>query len=358
MRIENLKKGMRFKSYKELCNALRVKEKQGKSKILQLKEFERYFKWEKDGNAFIIIEVYNKPLKKDNRVIGNNSIYIDEAEKLILDIMAQESKCLIKERRGITCIPTFSLFKKLSMINANYSFEVYNIENLSNDINVSEYAIYEFYDTSFNSLKSIIESALKRLANKALVIWETTKIISINEKQNEKITINKREATNFEKQCILKVEKEILRKMNFLDKKQVVLTRKWNDFVSEVNGKLYKLYNINSYCNAYKLIYNNSHVEYELQIIEKLLTKKILNSKIVNQFEFNAEKRHEKVKEKVQQVLKNQEIADFIETEMYTIEDVIDKVLTKKEKLRLSDDYIKNNKKIIDKCILIKDEGQ
>ena len=66
MKIENLEIKQVVKNYKELCNILNEKVKGGKSKQLQLKDFERYFKYHKEGNKFIIDQIYNKPKKKIN----------------------------------------------------------------------------------------------------------------------------------------------------------------------------------------------------------------------------------------------------------------------------------------------------
>jgi hypothetical protein len=66
MKIKNLEVKQTIKNYKELCNILNEKVKSGKSKQLQLKDFERYFKYHKEGNKFIIDQIYNKPKKKIN----------------------------------------------------------------------------------------------------------------------------------------------------------------------------------------------------------------------------------------------------------------------------------------------------
>lgn len=64
MKIENLKEGMKIKNYRALCELLEEKTKAGNSKISQLREFERYFAYHKDKNAFIIDKIYNEPKQK------------------------------------------------------------------------------------------------------------------------------------------------------------------------------------------------------------------------------------------------------------------------------------------------------
>ena len=48
-----LKTNQIFKNYKELCEYLDEPIKTGKSKQLQLKDWERYFSYEKEGQKFI-----------------------------------------------------------------------------------------------------------------------------------------------------------------------------------------------------------------------------------------------------------------------------------------------------------------
>lgn len=66
--------GQVIKNYKELCKLLGQRVTTGGStRNAQLKEFARYFKWEREGQKYIIIHIYNEPLPKlDKRLKGNN----------------------------------------------------------------------------------------------------------------------------------------------------------------------------------------------------------------------------------------------------------------------------------------------
>jgi hypothetical protein len=73
LNLDNLFIGEEIKNYKVLCKMLMVSEKAGKSRECQLKDFKRYFNWEKSGQKFIITDIYDKPLaKEDKRKLGNN----------------------------------------------------------------------------------------------------------------------------------------------------------------------------------------------------------------------------------------------------------------------------------------------
>lgn len=71
-----VKEGDCIKNYKELCKILDLPVLGGCSKVSQLKELKRYLDYEKDGQKFIITEIYDTPLKKDDkRSYGNNKKY-------------------------------------------------------------------------------------------------------------------------------------------------------------------------------------------------------------------------------------------------------------------------------------------
>lgn len=64
MDITKLKKGLIIKNYKAMCEILDEPIKEGRNRKLQLKDWERYFDWSKDGHKFIIDRVYKKPKSK------------------------------------------------------------------------------------------------------------------------------------------------------------------------------------------------------------------------------------------------------------------------------------------------------
>ena len=69
----NIVVGQVVKNYKELCALLGAEFKQGgNSRTAQLKEFARYFDWEKSGQKFLITDIYDTPLpKEDGRLDGH-----------------------------------------------------------------------------------------------------------------------------------------------------------------------------------------------------------------------------------------------------------------------------------------------
>ena len=98
MNIENLKKlftesdgELVVKNYKVFCEMLEIEPKKGNSKKAHLKEFDRHFRYEKQGNKMIVREVYEMALNKiENR--GANGKYTDDLQEILLRLLSQSTK--------------------------------------------------------------------------------------------------------------------------------------------------------------------------------------------------------------------------------------------------------------------------
>lgn len=64
MDVNKLSLNQQFDNYKKLCEYLNEPIKSGASKKAQIKEWERYVRFEKIGNKYIVKEKYDKPLDK------------------------------------------------------------------------------------------------------------------------------------------------------------------------------------------------------------------------------------------------------------------------------------------------------
>ena len=85
--IETITVG-RFKNYRKICECLHEPIKTGKSKQLQLKDWKRYFEYERDGNAFVITKVYDAPKEKIRKAINDTSNYTSNNTKNIQSMIA------------------------------------------------------------------------------------------------------------------------------------------------------------------------------------------------------------------------------------------------------------------------------
>ena len=69
-KIKELYVGQEFANYRRLCEFLGEKEKGGKSRYLQINNWQRYFNFEKQGHTITIIEIYDEPKNKSEKIRG------------------------------------------------------------------------------------------------------------------------------------------------------------------------------------------------------------------------------------------------------------------------------------------------
>lgn len=356
MKIENLQQEMTIKNYKELCGILNVKVKTGESKQCQLRDFERYFKYHKDGNKFIIDEIYEVPKEKiDNRgkskgSRNNNNIYGKYIEKLVLDLLVQQYNSTDLQRRKIY-MSRDKMLLSLNMVNDNYTFSKFNKKVLCNYINVDIDNAKEFYDINNKNLLDTAERAFDSLANKCLIDWNLVTTVAVNEESyiiNEdgkeiKLSEIHRTATEYEREWILDAEQRTLVNMGMESKKEVYLKDQYEEFnkcVCEILQE--EETDIKYYYKSYDIVFHPNIIK-ELEKINKFILeqeerqniKVTLNGIISKRFKENVQNRQDKASEEKEKVfgIDNNAYAEM------------------KRDRRLDYNYIDDNNKIIDTVI-------
>jgi len=322
-----------IKNYKELCVILDEKMAVGGSKKYQLKEFERYFKYHKSGNKFIIDEIYDNPLEKIETRGGANNVteYTKYIENLILDLLVQGGNT--KQGFGRVFLSKNQLFKEFNMINDNYVFCKRRIPKLSKFMNINKETVEEWYDLNDDMLERNLNQALNSLENQSLISWDKkltiaeaiplaeikkdgTEIVKrkyidqYDEEQidykyraDDEIVLNYREATDKEDAFILKTEKEILKELGCDNKQKIIKFGMWDTFKNKVDNIVLKELNIAFYYKSYKILFNEEHIneaiddiygKCELTEEEKKDSKYLINNDVIDRTITNAENRHEK----------------------------------------------------------------
>lgn len=287
MKIEKLYEGQSFKNYKELCTELGMEiKKSANSRNAQFKELERYCKFNKIGHKISIEEVFESPLEKiENR--GANSIYGNLTQILITDLLAQ---C-----NGHISISRSKLMFTIGMVNSNYSECRELIPKLAKYTEIDESFIYDFFNTSISSFRSIIETALKNLMDKRIIMYNT--ITKVSEK--EKFTT--RNATEKELQLIMRIEKGILDEMGYSQISNVRVSKDWKKFRLKAKRLLNDQSDIEYYFTAYDITVNEKYIKEERKQLVDLLLEQVkrqeskieLNQIVYSNILINAEKRHE-----------------------------------------------------------------
>lgn len=319
-----LQVGQVVKNYKELCALLGEEECAGNSRKAQLKEFARYFEWEKSGQKFLITDIYDTPLpKEDGR---NKGKYIKCIEIILLNYLSKQ--------KGYT----YTLSKKkwwelLGMINRKYD-NVSQEELLEIDPVITKFEIRHYYQRCNKKLEEILFSALRSLSSRKLIDWEIeTVIVTRNQEKT-----HYRVANVFEKKMILRAERYVLHKIMHLEKM-------FNVFAKQKQDEFYRLVNEilkdsldedwQYYFKQVKIIYNHDQVVEAIPDIEAELRKLELNDKVVNTLNEHAKENYRKNKEKLLEQLVNDE--DCSEEKIFKLPDtyVLAQKLLTSELIRL-----------------------
>jgi hypothetical protein len=331
MNLSKIRVGETYKNYKELCSILDEPIKTGKSKQLQLKDWERYFTYKKEGNKFVITEIFDQPKpKQDKRKEGRNETpYINLIEKLILDLLVQHNG------KGNVFLSKNMLLKELRMINEDYIYYRNKRFKLSDFTGIPKIHIDEFYDTTDDTLTRNLERALNKLENQSLIFWSramTVCFIDTDINYNEygeiqmyrEIKMNDygekeeiytptspyikgiihRKATDQEVKLILQIEEWLLNKYQCDSKADLYKKGIAEQFFDEVKEILFHKTNIAYYYKSYEIICNHEGILRKWKSLNDLLLKiderkqyqNELNKNVIIRLNNNARKRHKKAK--------------------------------------------------------------
>jgi len=395
MNIDKLKQYIKttniIANYRRVCDVLEINVLTGNAKISQLKELERFFKFNKDGNKFVFTETYKIPLVRiDNRKgnsgksegsrNNNTAEYIDNIEKLILNLLVQGSNVGIGF--GKVFLSKNCLLKELKMINNNYPYCKERIPKLSKFMNISLENVEEWYTLTGDMLERNLECALKSLENQSLVLWskeitvakatpiaeiiengkQIIKTITTNQFDEEvigyrystdnRITLSYREGTEEEKTYILKIEREILKELNCKSKQIIIQKGMWEAFKNKVDKIVLKELDIAFYYKSYKILFNEEHVieaeedleedlyeKYAMFSSDKTKEQDILNKSFIDRNMSNINKRHNNAMEEISKIL-------WIEDDLY-----YERLIRRSDENYISDN-IKLNDNLIDQTAL------
>jgi hypothetical protein len=283
--IENLKHGMVVKNYKEMCSLLGEDIKDGNSKKAQIEEWNRYFKFERNGHKFIINEVFNVPKCIEKTI---NSKYIEEIRDILVDYIFNH-----RDKEGKVTLTFSQLVDILGLANETYTMGNCRKRELSDVLNIDLKAVYYFYNNTRSELRKIIERALNSLKNRSVIYYEN--VIMIAEKQylyTKEYEKAFRRATDNEIQIILDTQKLILEDMGLHSLQELFLSgnAKYKEFVKKVLLELPRDWAY--YFNAYKIVYGEYAIKSEYNVLQR---KKELNQKSIDRITqlLNANKEYE-----------------------------------------------------------------
>jgi len=284
LNTNNIQEGMYIKNYRELCKLLNLNICTGKSKILQLKEVNRYLDLLKDKNTngYIVLEKYEKPLPSTV-----HSKYTKFIQNILLYYLSQKDLPVVYVNKN-------ELIKILGLVNDRY-IDYRRNKNKLLDI-ANEYNIYEFYKRTDSKILSILESSLKSLKNRLLIDYsDAYKIYYLNSHG----TYDYKIANIEEHQYILDVKKRVLDELGYQSEYQVYFSNGIKEkYYAKINHIVEEEMCWEGVFQCYQIIYNQRHVIKELEN-ERIL----LNNEVKKALDIQAEKRYNDYDLALQKVL-------------------------------------------------------
>lgn len=306
-----LSEGDVIKNYKAMCQLLKESQCTGNARIAQLNRWSRYFHYEKEGNKFRILEVYNEPYPNDDARKYKEGVYLKYIELLLIDLLSSVEMGS-DEYKWIVSAP--ELYRALGMVDKKYSAFQKNkkgllkILNSDDQYHISPYDIENFYRRSNSKLNSILTSALKSMRGRK-IIGDYAKIHIVSSKERPENVLDsdykgiannfdgtKHEATEQELQMINEAEKAVLKDMGYTKDDDIRNSFDMETYYLKLDDYVKNEYGWNFYYTAIRII---KSVDIEKQIpvkadeIRELSTeakRKGLNLEILNAIDLNAEK--------------------------------------------------------------------
>lgn len=274
--------------YKNLCELLGQNVYRGNQKEAQLKEWKRYFNFEKVNRKLLITEIYDTLADPQQRALREDAIYVKHVEYILLQYLAKQPGYNIQ-------ISPRELWKVLGMINSEYfeyenSYEdLYSLEPGMNNLQIDN-----FYHRCNANIPKIVDSALKSLERRYLIKYDP-KAYMIGKRQSNGY-IKYKLADNKEKSYILDCERKALLDLNLYSRSQVFLKRKDAEFYNKSRIHLFKNYKYDGYYKVYDITYVQENIIDAIPEDKIMLERMILNDAIINRMNTHAKTIYEKFK--------------------------------------------------------------
>lgn len=257
MKIEDLIVGQVIRNYKELCAILEIDVKSGNTKLAQFKELERYCKYHKEGNKFIIDEIFQKEQPKmDKRKLGNNNDQAKCLRYLLCNLLSSykiEQNEVVGFSKGL-------LLRKLNLINDNYTSAKAKRLQYAEVMEVSKMALDECIEYIDNRSINAVKKAIQVLVNQKVIGYKYSYTwVEHTGAHNHCCTL--------EHNAIMEAEFEVMEKMKIRCKGKIFEFGRWNEFKREV-----KLYLMNKYNYLFPKIdyyYASFHFNYNMEQLQR-----------------------------------------------------------------------------------------
>ncbi len=261
-----LKVGQVIKNYNELCIILNVKPTRGKGRNYHIKEFERYCKYRKEGNKYIITEVYSEPLPKEDGRINNggniaNTKYDDLMDKIVINLLI-DYEYIEESFSQIMDMIDFFTEKYVDLNKSGYKAFA--------EINKIGVGVTLTYQQKLNNVvKKCLETSLNRLAKNGIITYKK-RIMMMDNKMEKSLAEVEMEEKKKE------TEKKMYIEMDIKHYNRIIMDVN-RRFKSKVSNELEIMNYWNVYCMEL-VDKNTDYVEEDKDELMKRLIKSVVES--------------------------------------------------------------------------------
>ena len=346
-----------YKNYKELCVAMGWKITDGSSKKKQLKELDSLCTYYKEGNKFIIVEIYEHQREIVDGRKARCSELSEHLQFIILYLLSHEEKNRLVVSRS-------ELLTLTGLINKQFYFLNNNKFIYAENRGIKPEVVTETNNRAYSYAVNYLDNSIKALENKALVSCNKVTYINITMKYPifDKVTKSFvkseeieeiREASPDERNFILQCEDEILRKYGLSSKNKLSFYRlpKFREDVLE----LLETKGIHAYYTCYDIVGNRKYIAEEYENLQQKMnryvdeTNKQIQDKIISSIK-NRKEKFVVSKENITKKLKEIGICDGVYDFDKTLMEFLEKEVKAKENtisMYLEDSFIDNVKRIV-----------
>lgn len=270
---------MEFKNYKVLCEYLgEMPRLGGKNQGLHKNEWEKFFKWDKVGNKFIITEVF----KKD---VVRKVVFKDAISVIMLNI-------LMRADENPYNVPRKKLLIDVGMTNKRFDdFATKGVARAkyAKSSNHLFFSVDDYFSRTANNNRSRLNSALEFLNKKDFVIYRNSYILRTQDDKGLNIY---RQSTLEEELKIMNLRRDLLNQMGYEDLSDVfrkgeqeafykLLTIIVNEHLNvqgyyAVISLTYNATLIRSYLESRNLVFSDEELKQEVRLLNDFAVDKII----------------------------------------------------------------------------------
>lgn len=297
------------KNYKVMCDLLKEDVMAGDSKKAQINRWKRYFEFHKEGQKFVIDEIYEEPFPTDDARKRREGLYVKYIELLLLEFLSKQVDYKVtlgnKEMYRILGMTNdrYDIRNRMGSAKANEILRqtIMNNENkfaFTNTPKVSNFDINNFYFRAEQKLNRILYSALRSMKNRFLIDYKKVNIIAEYDDDEDSQHLDYRESNAYEDKIILEVKNKIIKEMGYDNLTEIMLRYKCDIFYEKFNEYIKEEYGWDKCYPQLRVVYIDDiakQIPLKAEEIKKLSIedkRTQLNEEIIKCLNTQAEKKY------------------------------------------------------------------